>query len=372
MQHSELIIQIKEATRVAIGQDYFNQIGLIIQSVTKSDYTFLSKLDELKIAEPLVSIKNGEFIENIEYSLNQTPCYEVATTCVAFFPVKVQELFPDDQYLKKTNVSSYIGSAIVGSNSSSPFAIITCLYENEPENPEEIITTLKFISKIIQERFERECLLLENYELKKVHKINIKEISHRETLLREIHHRVKNNLQIVASLLNLQKSKSEDPNVLDMISISQNRIYSIALVHELLYNSDDFESVDIKDYSERIINSIICRTALNNLELIIDVKNELIDLDTLIPCGLILCEAVTNFLKHAIHNNPSLEVRFVRNINERVLVIKDNGPGFPADVLAGQFDSLGIELIQSLSTQIDGTARLYNDNGAVVEVTFPV
>jgi len=372
MLHSELLTQIREATRVVIGQDYFDLIGQIIQKVTNSDYTFISKLDELKNAKPLVSLKKGVFIENIEYLLSYTPCFEVAKTCLGFYPVNVQELFPRDKFLKKINVSSYLGAAIVNSNSASPFAIITCLYENEPENPEEIITTLTFVSEIIKERFERECLLLENYELKQVQRENIKEITHRETLLREIHHRVKNNLQIVASLLNLQKSKSNDPNVIDMIGISQNRIYSIALVHELLYNSEDFESVDIQEYSNRIINSIICKDHVKNLELIIEINKELIDLDTLIPCGLILCEAITNFLKHGVGNKPCLEIKFIRNMNEHVLIIKDNGPGFPKNVLAGQFDSLGIELIQALSLQINGEARLYNKNGAVVEITYTV
>ncbi|MBL4623931.1 MAG: sensor histidine kinase [Flavobacteriales bacterium] len=83
-----------------------------------------------------------------------------------------------------------------------------------------------------------------------------------------------------------------------------------------------------------------------------DVKREIVDIDTLIPCGLILCEGITNFLKYGITSTPKLEIKFIQNINERVLLIKDNGPGFPKHILDGKYNSLGFELIHSLTEQI--------------------
>lgn len=375
VKESEILTQINEVTRLALGQDYFNRIAEIIQNLTGADYTFVSKIDpECANASPIVALQNGKLFKEEKYALLDTPCAQVVNTTKGYFPENVQDLFPKDDHLKEVNAEGYLGVSIPGNGDKNiPFAIITCLYENSPADPEKCIDIIEFIAGILESRIEREYLLVENYELKKSRSKQIKKISASETLLKEIHHRVKNNLQIVASLLNLQKNRTGDPYVQGLIDTSKDRIQSIALVHELLYNSDDFKNVDINLYVDKIITNIINPVDIPGLELNIDVESELVNLDILIPCGLILCEGITNFLKYGVkEEEPSLNISFKGKESARVLCISDNGSGFPQGILNGITDSLGVDLISSLAEQIGGEARLYNDNGAVVEIEYPV
>lgn len=370
--NTEILLRLNEVTKLSLGAEYFDKLGQLVHEVAQADYTFITKVDEdQQRAAPLVSIKHGEFIENMEYSLEGTPCLEVSKTCVGYFPNNVRSLFPNDEHLKQINIEGYLGAAITGDVHTTPFAIITCLYEEEPVNPKDSIAVIQLIASEIENRVRRECLLLENYELRQDIDEGIRKITQSETLLKEIHHRVKNNLQIVASLLNLQKSQTTDPNVLDLINTSKDRIQSIALVHELLYSSDDFKSVDVKQYIEKITTNIVTSTEASNIRQHLEVDAELVDLDTLIPCGLILCEGLTNFMKYVSADQPTIVIKLKQNQDVRTLVIKDNGPGFPANILEGNDNSLGVSLIRSLAEQIDGEAKLYNDNGAVIEVNYP-
>ncbi|MBL4623932.1 MAG: hypothetical protein JKY42_02145 [Flavobacteriales bacterium] len=248
----EIAKKINSTTKLSLGQHYFNSIGQIIQDLTQADYTFITKLngDNAAIASPIVSIKHDAFIENIEYELAGTPCMEATKTSVIYYSDNVQQLFPDDEYLKKIDINGYLGASISTDKEAFPFAIITCLYKKEPANFEELVSLIKYIASALEDRIEREYLIREKYELKISNEERIKKLSRTETQLKEIHHRVKNSLQIVASLLSLQKTT--DPKALELIDISIDRIHSIAFVHELLYNSEDYSSADIKEYIEKI------------------------------------------------------------------------------------------------------------------------
>jgi two-component sensor histidine kinase len=202
--------------------------------------------------------------------------------------------------------------------------------------------------------------------------------SRAEILLKEIHHRVKNNLQIVSSLLNLQSRSVSDTQTLDIMQESRSRIESIALIHEKLYQAQDLTQVNFADYI-RDLSASLFRTyesAASGVTFITDLDSVLLDIDTAIPCGLMLNELVTNALKHAFPGERTGEVRIALHTRQQadvshvVLTVADNGQGMPADLDIRQTRSLGFQLINALTSQIGGTLEVQRETGTEITIRF--
>ncbi len=194
--------------------------------------------------------------------------------------------------------------------------------------------------------------------------ISLKEKEH---LLKEVHHRVKNNLQIISSLLNLQSEHSQDEKFLMMIRESKNRISSMALIHEMLYTSKDFSQVNINAYitklSQSIYQSFYMAESNVSFEYAID-TTLFFEIDRMIPIGLILNEIISNSLKYAFPDKQGLiSIQFLKKDHLYLLIVKDNGVGVPKDFDFKTSKSLGIQLIHMLSEQLDGTLVFDNKNG---------
>ncbi len=187
-----------------------------------------------------------------------------------------------------------------------------------------------------------------------------KQIREKETLLKEIHHRVKNNLQTVSSLLNLQSRSIENKKMKGIIKSSQNRVISMAMIHEMLYMRNDIAKIEYKSYvqelSEYLIRSI--KGVENNVKLKIDIPNIKLGVDTAIPLGLLINEVVTNALKYGIEGETegeiSISMKHSGN-NDYVLKIGDNGVGFPDTIDPQSTKSLGLKLIHNLTRQLKGS-----------------
>lgn len=197
----------------------------------------------------------------------------------------------------------------------------------------------------------------------------------KEILLKEIHHRVKNNLQIISSLLNLQANSIDDPFTLGQFQDSQNRIRSMALIHERLYRSDDLARVDYGTYLRDLTNSLMqtYRKYAQAVTLKVETDPILLDVDTAIPCGLIVNELVSNALKHAFPDGRAGEIGIeMRRCGEGRyrLVVRDDGVGIPAELDYRHSVSLGLQLVNSLTRQIDGTLELSQEGGTTFEILF--
>ena len=196
----------------------------------------------------------------------------------------------------------------------------------------------------------------------------------KEILLKEIHHRVKNNLQIIISLLNLQAGKIQEKAALRLIDESKRRIYSMALVHEKLYQSDDFANIDFSDYIRTMAEDIIrtLRTA-NRIILDTDIKAVPLSIDKAIPCGLIVNELITNAVKHAFPNRPGkITITFQEDTEGRCeLIVGDDGIGFSDKFDIGKSKSLGLQLVTILSEQIDGKIDIQRRKGTFFKIIFP-
>jgi len=194
-------------------------------------------------------------------------------------------------------------------------------------------------------------------------------------LLKEIHHRVKNNLQIISSLLYLQSKNIKNEEALEMFRDSQNRVKSMALVHEKLYQSKDLAKINFEKYIRNLTNHLFraYRTNSNAIKLKINVNDVSLSIDTAIPCGLIINELVSNSLKYAFTEGREGEIRIDLHsdgANKFRLIVSDNGAGFPKDLDFRNSPSLGLQLVNSLTNQLDGTIKLDGSSGTEFKITF--
>ncbi len=196
----------------------------------------------------------------------------------------------------------------------------------------------------------------------------------KDMLLREIHHRVKNNLQIISSLLNLQSRYITDGDALDVFSESQNRVRSMAIIHEKLYNSESMSEIDFGEYISDLTESLFYNYRVNPSKVMLKENMDEIffDVDTAIPCGLIVNELITNCLKHAFPGDTKGEIciELFKNDDKYVLNVKDNGVGFPDDIDFKNTESLGLQLVNNLVSQIEGTVELDCTNGSSFNIIF--
>ncbi len=197
----------------------------------------------------------------------------------------------------------------------------------------------------------------------------------KEALLKEIHHRVKNNLQVVSSLLGLQSRAAVDPDARKMFVESQNRIHSMALLHESLYQSNDLARIDFPDYIRQLASHLFQSYGVpaDRIQLRTDLDKLYLNLDAAVPCGLIINELVSNSLKYAFPEGRQGEIRIVlreRLENMSKLVVEDNGIGLSAGIDWMTARSLGLRLVRTLAEQLGATLRLESEAGTKVELTF--
>ncbi|HZW38849.1 MAG TPA: PAS domain S-box protein [Ignavibacteriaceae bacterium] len=196
----------------------------------------------------------------------------------------------------------------------------------------------------------------------------------KEILLKEIHHRVKNNLQIISSLLNLQRAHIKDKEMGDIFNESQHRVKTMALIHEKLYKSNELSTIKFKDYVNELINYLLdSYDYKSEIEVHIDIDDVNVSLDVVVTLGLILNELVSNSIKHAFTNskNGIIDVKFYLMDDGKIsFIFCDNGVGFPPNYNFDDIQTLGNELIINLVDQLNGTIKYEFKNGTKVIMNF--
>jgi two-component system, sensor histidine kinase PdtaS len=202
-----------------------------------------------------------------------------------------------------------------------------------------------------------------------------KSLEEKNLLLKEIHHRVKNNLQIISSLLDLQEVYvKEDATAVNVLRESQNRVLSMAMIHEMLYQSKDLSHINFSDYIRSLVSNLFHSYNVKNTATpIINVEQISLNIETAVPCGLIISELVSNSLKYAYPEDATGElfISLESHDNGYKLVISDNGIGFPEKLdFKNVESSLGLQLVNSLVNQLDGTIELDRSNGTKFTIKF--
>ncbi|MEA5601480.1 PAS domain S-box protein [Nostoc sp. UHCC 0252] len=200
-------------------------------------------------------------------------------------------------------------------------------------------------------------------------------LAEKEVLLKEVHHRVKNNLQIVSSLLQLQSQTLKDPEVIKVLRESQNRIESISLIHKNLYTSANIGQIDVGDYIQNLAASLLISYQIwpEKIALETDIDSVSLNVDQAIACGLVINELISNALKHAFPNQKAGKISIgLRNIGKNIeMTVRDNGIGLPDNLDWKNTDSLGLSLVYDLVTeQLEGDITLERNHGTVFKIQF--
>jgi two-component sensor histidine kinase len=209
-------------------------------------------------------------------------------------------------------------------------------------------------------------LALKNKQLNKALADNI-------ILLKETHHRVKNSLQMISSLLYLQSENIEDEKAASSVKDGQIRVKSMALIHQKLYQKDNLTGVEVSDYIDDLATSIFQSHNINSkeVELIINSEKMILDIDTITPIGIIINELIVNALKHAFDktiNNPKISISLIKKNDSLLLKVADNGKGFNLNAKKGK--SFGMKLIKSLSRKLKANLQIANANGTIVTLNI--
>ena len=206
-------------------------------------------------------------------------------------------------------------------------------------------------------------------------------VDEKNILIKEIHHRVKNNMQIISSLLNLQSQhlKADEQFAVSILKESQNRVKSMAMIHENLYQSKDFTHIKFEDYITRLVYELFYSYSgdADKIRLVVDVDDVNLNMETAVPCGLIVSELFTNSVKYAFPEDQEGEIRVslkqepgTDDTREFILTVSDDGVGFPPDLDYRNTETLGLELVNSLTCQIDGNISLDLTQGTKFTVKF--
>ena len=205
-------------------------------------------------------------------------------------------------------------------------------------------------------------------KLSQKNKIIEQTLGEKDVLLREIHHRVKNNLQIISSLLNMQSRYLDDEKSKEVVSESQNRIKSMSLIHQKLYQEENLTGIETKSYFTELIESLCLSYGVDQEKVNIEIENIVLDVDTAIPLGLILNEMISNAFKYGVNKETGqFSFIFRQNSGEELLIkMQDNGPGIPEDFDIKKSKSYGMKLIKSLSKKLRAEVNFENKSGLLI------
>jgi two-component sensor histidine kinase len=222
----------------------------------------------------------------------------------------------------------------------------------------------KEISQELEEKVKERTALIETQRDEK------------EILLKEIHHRVKNNMQVIISLISIQSGYTKDEVALALFDEAKNRIRSMALIHEKMYQTGDLALIDIQDYIMSLTNDLIDTYSIN-CDIFLDIKihKTKFAIDTLIPLGLLLNEVISNALKYAFIGSPTGKMIIHLSLDDKeekfTLLVGDNGVGMPFGYLEKEEGTLGMELVKIFVTQLDGEVKRLEEKGTMYKITFP-
>ncbi|MDR3640058.1 MAG: histidine kinase dimerization/phosphoacceptor domain -containing protein [Humidesulfovibrio sp.] len=355
-----------DETVAVTGQDFFNAFTSQLLSILGVHAAFIGEyLDSPPTRMRTLSISSiDNRLTPIDFPLAETPGRDIPDNGFLVVAQNVRQRYPEAVFVNEEGIESYLGVPILNPKGLKIGHLSIMSKRPMPDDP-MLISTLRLFAQrasaeIMRLRAERDTLA---------------SLREKEVLLKEIHHRVKNNMQIVSSLLSLQARDVQDEAVLDLLAESRARILSMALVHEDLYQTGNLAQVDFRHYLGRLVERV--RTAVataSGVTIKLDLAELSLAIDQAIPLGLLCNELLTNALKHAFKDRKPGTVRLLlrREEGHASITVRDNGRGLPEGFVPGEGSTLGLQLVWSLAGQLAGEATAHTDGGAVFSVRFPL
>lgn len=275
------------------------------------------------------------------------------------------------KYIRETLKNRFVRIVLrTGQPGQAPEMSVIREYDiNDYKEKVELTDQKLFTSIVSSLRSYQDILVIESQR-----KALSKSLSEKEILLKEVHHRVKNNLQIISSLLSMQAGEVADPSALAKFKDSKDRVRSMALIHETLYQSRNFAEVNFKGYIDSLVKELI-GSYDTSMNLRVDIQTDIVYLsvDRAIPLGLVVNELLTNAIKYAFPNNEGGLISVHMNSykdDQVVLVVKDDGIGIDTTINLGHSKTLGLKLVSALTAQVEGQVNMTNNNGTCFTITF--
>ncbi|MCX5883171.1 MAG: ATP-binding protein, partial [Deltaproteobacteria bacterium] len=312
---------------------------------------------------------DGRFEDNVTYALKDTPCGDVVGKQVCCFPASVCQFFPRDQVLQDLRAQSYVGVTLFD-HTGWPIGLIAVIGRSPLENRPLAEAALKMVAMRAAgelERLDAEAALRTS-------------LSEKEVLLKEVHHRVKNNLAAIMGLLDLHGQTTDDEPARTALAELSVRIRSMALVHEQLYQSEDFSRINFQDYLDTLIAHL--RSSYErpgDIHVSVAAVGVEMSLDSAVPCGLLITELVTNALKYAFPagqlrpgaDGCEITVSAEWDGAAYTLTVADNGVGLPADLDWTNTKTMGLLLVKMLGQhQLQGRIELDRTGGTTFQLRF--
>ena len=350
-------------------------IGLGEQSIRKSYYPelqqrlselerFRALLDETNEAIFLCEVPSGRFAD-----VNKSACQQLGYSSSQMLGMRVDDIIAPD---KMEEMRTIIFSLFDGKHLQNRKTIETVLMggDSSQTNVEMSISLVRFGDAFYT------VMVAHDITERKIFEDALKSsLQEKEVLIKEIHHRVKNNMQIISSLLNLQKQYVNDEEAVNVLKESQNRVKSMAMIHEKLYKSRNFSEINFADYMRSLVSDLFYSYGVdsNRIKTTILLDEVMMGLETAIPCGLIISELVTNTLKYAFPNQEQGEFKIELHSSSDGfyhLIISDDGVGIPENIDFNETGTLGLQLVNSLVNQLEGTIELTRKVGTEFKIKF--
>lgn len=365
-RHEAVLHSLLDETAAVTGQAFFHALTAQLVSVLDVPAAFVGEYSEgnAGTVRPLVLAQDGGFLAAEAYPLAHSPGRDIPRDGFLLVEREAYARYADNPYLAQMGIEGYLGVPMLGPDGEK-IGHLSIMSKRAMQADPALISTLRLFAQraateLTRMRAERDMLA---------------SLREKEVLLKEIHHRIKNNMQIISSLLSLQARDVEDPAVLELVAESRARILSMALVHEDLYQTGNLAQVDFRHYLERLTERTRAGIAgASRVSFELDLDELALAVDQAIPLGLLCNELLTNALKHAFPQNREGTVRVILRSGggTATVTVRDNGQGLPEDFLPGEGATLGLQLVWSLADQLHGQAEASSDGGAVFTVRFPV
>jgi PAS domain S-box-containing protein len=386
IQHNKVLTMINrlgiELASLPSGQDIYSFLARELKDISGAAAVIVSEYDQ---KQKHLIVKHFELDKSLTSEIETAQLLDSYLTVIPVSDDSYARMISEKVAYRKTlneltfgAVPEEISAYIIQTFSLNRYIGIAYIYEGTlygtsvlaikeglPDPQEELLRSFASLAAVSLRRNRAEEKLIKSLEEKNV-------------LIKEVHHRVKNNLQVIISLLNLQAARITDPGAQSLQNESIARLHSMALIHESIYRSENFVDIDMGPYVKELVSLLLATYSIDEsaIRVAISVRDVSLNVDRAIPCALLLNELVTNVLKHGIKKDSGpgqLDLSFARSGDAYCLVVKDRGPCMDAEAFYSETQkTLGIQLIKALVRQLGGTVELTIDDGCSFAIKFPV
>ncbi len=333
------------------GEDFFRMLVGNLAQTLEVEYVSVGRLTgEGSSVKTVAVYYEGELDWDREYTLKDTPCGDSISRTICAIRENVRSLYPDNYILNIVGAESFAG-IMLWSSTGKPIGIITAVGRKRIENMHLVEIILKMVS--IRAAGELESRDAEE-KIKKL-------LSEKEIILKEVHHRIKNNMNTVTGLLSLQAEAMDDPAAVEALNNARNRIYSMMVLYDKLYRSENFNDVSARDYLTSLIDEIIINFPNHDIiEVDKQIDDFVIEVKKLVPLGIIINELITNIMKYAFsgRDSGSVSISASKRGDNIIMIVRDNGVGIPEDINFNSSTGFGLQLVGMLADQLGGDIRI--------------